>query len=100
MLYQGILLVTGVNEALGIIRASLGISTFWKFDTELKWFSRLIVGKKPLTRTDLEEAKLIRRFRRPNNQSLDVANINITTSHGKCLFKDEPTDFPISHSIA
>lgn len=99
MLYQGILKTTHVNKALAITRATLGISTFREFDSELEWFSCLIAGDKPLTRTDLEEAKLIRRLRRPNNQGLDVADVNIATSHGKRLVvKGEPIRPPISDS--
>lgn len=100
MLCQGTLAVTCVNETVGKMRVTLRTSTFWEFDTELEWFSGLIAIKKSLTRTDLEEAKFIRRFRRPYNQSLDVANINIAASHGKGLFNDEPMGFPISNSTA
>lgn len=99
MLYQGILETPHVSKAIVFTRATLGISTFREFDSELRWFSCLIVGDKALTRTDLEEAKLIRRLRRPNNQSLDVTDINITTSHGKrFVVKDEPMTSPISKS--
>lgn len=100
MLYQGILKTTYVNKAIAFARATLGISTFREFDSELKRFSCWIAGDKPLTRTDLEEAKLIGRLRRPNNQSLDIADINIATSHGKRLVvKNEPMASSISTQL-